>query len=99
MRQQDGERTLFYLDPPYVHGTRATTHAYAYEMDMSAHQALLVLDTIQHCQGRVMLSGYPNELYDQTLRDWNRHDREIDNKVSGAASKRVMIESIWCNFQ
>ena len=57
-----------------------------------------VMAVIQQCQGRVMLSGYPNELYDRTLGDWNRHDREIDNKVSGGASKRVMKESIWCNF-
>ena len=96
IRQQDGERTLFYLDPPYVHDTRFTTDAYQYEMDESVHNELLA--TIQQCQGRVMLSGYPNELYDQTLHDWNRHDREIDNKVSGGISKRVMTESLWCNF-
>lgn len=96
IRQQDGERTLFYLDPPYVHNTRSTTDAYQYEMDESVHDELL--STIQQCDGRIMLSGYPNELYDRSLHDWNRHDREIDNKVSGGASKRVMTESIWCNF-
>jgi DNA adenine methylase len=96
IRQQDGERTLFYLDPPYVHNTRSTTDAYQYEMDESAHEELL--STIKQCSGRVMLSGYPNELYDRTLSQWNRHDREIDNKVSGGTSKRMMTESIWCNF-
>ncbi|KPK39263.1 MAG: adenine methyltransferase [Phycisphaerae bacterium SG8_4] len=94
--QQDGERTLFYLDPPYVHNTRSTTDAYQYEMHDSVHSELL--STIRQCRGRVMLSGYPNELYDLTLGDWNRHDRKIDNKVSSAASKRVMTESLWCNF-
>lgn len=96
IKQQDGERTLFYLDPPHVHNTRSTTDAYQYEMNEAAHYELL--STIQQCHGRVMLSGYPNELYDRTLHDWNRHDREIDNKVSGGASKRVMTESLWCNF-
>jgi len=96
IRQQDGERTLFYLDPPYVHGTRAATDAYKHEMDEATHLGLL--DTISQCKGRVMVSGYPNELYDQMLCDWNRHDREIDNKVSGASSKRTMTESLWCNF-
>jgi DNA adenine methylase len=96
IREQDGERTLFYLDPPYVHETRATINAYAYEMDTVSHRALL--DTIQQCKGHVMLSGYPNDLYDKALHNWNRHDREIDNKVSNAASKRTMTESLWCNF-
>jgi len=96
IKQQDGERTLFYLDPPYVHNTRSTTDAYQYEMDESVHNELLL--TILQCKGRVMLSGYPNELYDRTLHDWNRHDREIDNKVSGGTSKRMMTESLWSNF-
>lgn len=26
-----------------------------------------------------------------------RHDFEIDNKVSGGKQKRVMVESVWCN--
>ena len=39
-----------------------------------------------------MLSGYPNELYDQTLDGWTRYDRKIDNKVSGASKKRKMTE-------
>jgi len=45
-----------------------------------------------------MLSGYPNELYDQALGGWNRYDRKIDNKVSGGKTKRQMTESLWCNF-
>jgi len=96
IKQQDGERTLFYLDPPYVHHTRSATDAYQYEMDEPAHAELLA--TIQQCQGHVILSGYPDKLYDKTLRNWNRHDRKIDNKVSGANSKRIMTESLWYNF-
>ena len=65
-------------------------------MDEAAHNELL--STIQECHGRVMLSGYPNKMYDRILHEWNRHDREIDNKVSGSTSKRMMTESIWCNF-
>jgi len=96
IQQQDSKQTLFYLDPPYVHHTRSTTDAYQYEMDESDHVGLL--QTIEKCQGRVILSGYPNKLYDQVLCDWNRHDRQIDNKVSGANTKRIMTESLWCNF-
>jgi DNA adenine methylase len=96
IRKQDGEKTLFYLDPPYVHETRVDTQAYACEMNQSAH--LELLQTIRQCQGRVMLSGYPNELYNRELRDWERHDRQIDNKVGRGDTKRIMTESLWCNF-
>ena len=96
IKRQDGEKTLFYLDPPYVHDTRASTGAYEHEMDESEHSALL--DVVKRCKGNVMLSGYPNELYDQALDGWTRHDRKIDNKVSGASKKRKMTESLWCNF-
>lgn len=96
IRQQDGKKTLFYLDPPYMHETRSATNAYEYEMDTAAHKTLV--DTILDCKGHVILSGYPNALYDRALRDWNRHDRKIDNKMSSAASKPTMTESLWCNF-
>jgi DNA adenine methylase len=96
IRRQDGERTLFYLDPPYVHETRASPDAYRYEMDYRTHEVLL--ETIRQSRGKVMLSGYPNELYDRMLHDWNRHDREIDNKVSRSSIKRIMTEALWCNF-
>ena len=96
IRQQDGPRTLFYLDPPYLHSTRASTGNYVHEMDEKAHEKML--STIVGCEGAVMLSGYPNELYDQRLVGWNRHDFRIDNKAAGGKSKRVMTESVWCNF-
>ena len=96
IQQQDGERTLFYLDPTYLHDTRAVTDAYKHEMDESQHIALL--EVINQCKGRVMLSGYPNAQYDQTLSGWTRYDRKMDNKVSGASRKRKMTESLWCNF-
>ncbi len=35
IRQQDGSKTLFYLDPPYLHETRASTEAYKHEMSES----------------------------------------------------------------
>lgn len=94
--QQDGERTLFYLDPPYLPSTRASNGNYEHEMSQDQHANLV--ETIRGCKGKVMLSGYPNELYDEVLDDWNRHDFRIDNKVSGSHQKRVMVESVWCNF-
>jgi DNA adenine methylase len=96
IRQQDGPNTLFYCDPPYLPSTRALPDAYAKEMTRAQHQELL--EVLRECRGKVMISGYPNGLYDEVLPDWNRHDFAIDNKASGAKTKRLVTESIWCNL-
>ena len=97
IKQQDGPKTLFYLDPPYLSSTRASNGNYEHEMTEGQH--IRLLEVIQGCEASVMLSGYPNELYDVHLTGWHRHDFEIDNKVSGSKEKRRMIESVWCNFR
>lgn len=96
IRQQDGPKTLFYLDPPYLPSTRTSKKAYENEMSKEDHEAML--ETVLSCEGSVMLSGYPNELYEEWLCGWERHDFQIDNKVSGAKTKRIATESVWCNF-
>ena len=65
IKQQDGPKTLFYLDPPYVHEARVSTKDYKHEMSREQHADLL--RTIRGCKGKVMLSGYPNKLYDSML--------------------------------
>ena len=40
IRQQDGPKTLFYLDPPYVLGTRSVKDHYTIEMSDDEHGAL-----------------------------------------------------------
>ncbi len=96
IRQQDGPTTLYYLDPPYLHETRASTEAYRHEMTEADHRELLAV--IRQCQGMVVLSGYPNPIYDQELAGWRREDILIDNKAAGGKTKRQMTESLWMNF-
>ena len=96
IRQQDGAATLFYLDPPYLHETRATTGNYQHEMAEEDHRELLAV--IKQCQGKVLLSGYPDPLYDGELAGWKRADFQIDNKASGGKVKRQMTESLWMNL-
>jgi DNA adenine methylase len=94
---QDGPETLFYLDPPYLHQTRTTTHEYGeYEMGEDDHRRLLEL--IVQAEGKVMLSGYRSALYDGLLAGWARHDFDLPNNAAGGASKRRMTECVFCNF-
>ncbi len=99
IRGQDGPQTLFYLDPPYLHETRKTTREYG-DHEMTAEQHNDLCTVIRKCEGKVMLSGYPSELYRFQLESqgWHRHDFEIANNASGAKEKRRMTECVWCNF-
>lgn len=69
---------------------------YAFEMSEAEHRELL--DTLRQCQGKAMLSGYPSELYDRTLADWNRHTFDLPNNAAGGKAKGRETEVVWCNF-
>jgi DNA adenine methylase len=96
IRQQDGRDTLFYLDPPYLHNTRSTTSDYAHEMSEADHVRLL--EQVKGCEGRVMLSGYPSDLYDRELAGWARHEFDLPNNAAGGAAKGREVEVLWCNW-
>jgi len=98
IRRQDGPGTLFYLDPPYLHSTRATTGEYAHEMTEEQHTDLCT--AIRKCAGKVLLSGYPSELYRSQLEaeGWHRTDFEVANSAAGGKAKRRMTECVWTNF-
>jgi DNA adenine methylase len=96
IRSQDGPDTLFYCDPPYYHSTRTSPDVYAHEMSAAEHRELL--DLLLTVKGRVMLSGYPSQLYDATLTGWTRHTFDLPNNAAGARQKGRETEVLWCNF-
>lgn len=99
IRQQDGEATLFYLDPPYLHETRATTGEYAHEMTAADHEKLL--GTLTGIKGKFLLSGYDSPLYREfeKANGWHRHTFDLPNNSAGGDTKRRMQEIVWCNFK
>lgn len=98
IKSQDGKRTLFYLDPPYLHETRKTTGEYEHEMTRKDH--IKLLNVLCKVQGRFLLSGYRSDLYDKYARifEWKRHEFEIANHAAGGKNKRRMIECVWTNY-
>jgi DNA adenine methylase len=91
MAQHDGQDTIHYVDPPYVFATRADlSKDYAHELTDDDHAELLVF--LRGLSGMVALSGYPHDLYDTSLHDWKRVEREA---LADGASKR--IEVLWLN--
>lgn len=98
IREQDGEKTCYYLDPPYLHETRASTGEYAFEMSRDDHENLLT--TLQAIKGKFLLSGYRSDLYDDYAKrlGWNRADFDLPNNSAGGKSKRRMTECVWMNY-
>jgi DNA adenine methylase len=95
IRREDAPGTLFYCDPPYLHETRSATDAYAHEMTEKDHQELL--DVLRQCKGKVVLSGYPSNLYDRALVHWNRHTFDLPNNAAAGKQKDRETEVLWCN--
>jgi DNA adenine methylase len=100
IRQQDGPRTLFYLDPPYLHETRATTGEFG-EHEMTPEQHGELLELLSKIKGRFLLSGYRSKMYDAAAkrRGWRRYDFTVPNQAAGGKKKRRMTECVWTNFR
>lgn len=61
--------TLLYCDPPYLASVRNSI-GYRHEMSNEDHGALLL--ALRGVAASVVLSGYPSDLYDDTLANWDR---------------------------
>lgn len=98
IRQQDGPKTLFYCDPPYVHESRTTKNDYQFEMTIGDHNELL--QCLSEIKGKFILSGYQSELYAGWQREcgWSRVEKQIDNKASSKKTKDIKTECLWMNF-
>lgn len=98
IRTWDAPGTLIYCDPPYLHSTRheGSTSIYGCEMSEEDHRALA--EVLNACQGRVVLSGYPSELYDELYRDWRVVDFDMPNHAAGGKLKARKTETIWMNW-
>lgn len=97
IKSQDGAKTFFYLDPPYVQSTRAVTKTYG-EFEMSDDDHVRLLKTLQSIEGKAMISGYSNDLYDDMLRGWHRVEFDLPNNAASGDKKRRMVECIWTNY-
>ncbi len=92
----DHAEGLIYCDPPYVHATRSGTSDYGVEMSDGDHRQLA--SALQCCKAKVVLSGYPSDLYRELYGDWRTVDFDIANHAAGGKSKTRETERLWMNF-
>lgn len=97
MKKYDSERSLFYLDPPYIRKLRSTPwSAYSIEMDDKQHEELLEFS--KSCKAKIVISGYPSEMYDKSLEGWNKASKSSFLHSGHADVKKKCEECIWKNF-
>lgn len=92
IERYDSPDVLMYLDPPYMRSTRKSGRLYTYEMDDEQHRRILNL--VAKSKAKIVLSGYPSKLYDDTLKGWC-----MDTIFSQTTSAKKAEEVIWMNFK
>jgi DNA adenine methylase len=85
------ENVFIYADPPYVRSTRSG-RIYAIEMIDQDHIELL--EILKNHKGKVMISGYESELYNDLLQGW--HIEKLMAKCEGGQERR---EILWMNYE
>jgi DNA adenine methylase len=65
---------------------------------MSEADHIRLLADAKATQAKVMISGYPSELYDLALTVWRVVDIAVKNHAPGGAEKRTMTERLWMNY-
>lgn len=89
IKKYNNKDVFIYCDPPYILSSRKN-HLYNYEMTDNQHMELL--KTLKDHKGKILISGYDNELYNEILEDWNK---EVIT-ASSECGKR--IECLWMNY-
>lgn len=88
----DMEGVFIYLDPPYPFSVRKDqTPVYKYEMTDAQHLALLEVIS-SYKKAMIMISSYPNQMYDDALANWRHKD------FTGVTRQGPVTERIWMNY-
>ncbi len=83
---------LVYADPPYLKSTRKAPQRYRYRYDYEADDHVQLLGILKQLPCQVMISGYPNALYDEMLENWRTMSVQVMNQAG------VVTEKVWFNF-
>jgi DNA adenine methylase len=102
MQDFDSPKTFFYCDPPYLPSTRIHGE-YRFEMSETQHEELIKF--LLNLEGKIMLSGYKNELYRRLEQaGWERRDFPQKLSLAGRTYQHRRtnlnrVESIWMNYE
>lgn len=94
MQDYDGDRVLFYVDPPYPAQARRKWKSTAYRHEMSDEDHRELATTLNEMTGMVILSGYDCDLYRELFPDskWMMLRKQSRTNGNGTAT-----EVLWLN--
>ena len=84
---------LIYADPPYLQSTRKAPGRYRYRYDYEDKDHVWLLGILKKLPCQVMLSGYPNALYDELLDGRQSLSVQVMNQAG------MITEKVWFNFE
>ncbi len=90
MKRHNRENVLIYADPPYVRSTRSGR---IYKCEMTDQEHIELLEILKQHSGKVILSGYNNEMYEELLKGWYKVQ-----KLAQVEGGRKAVETLWMNY-
>ncbi|MBD9774238.1 DNA adenine methylase [Enterococcus faecalis] len=95
IKEHNDPDTLIYCDPPYIGSSLVSDH---YENGFTNHQHEELLTTLINHQGKVILSGYDSELYNDILKDWKVIKQQTKVGIT-TKKKSNRTEVLWLNYE
>jgi len=98
LQKYDRESTFFYCDPPYVLETRTDKTIYK-RFDFTDNDQKRFLKQVKALSGKVMVSNYDNDLYNDSLLDdgW-RKLADKEKVIASSKLRRSQSEIIYVNY-
>ena len=97
IKKYDRKTTLFFVDPPYLESVRKTK-ANTYMKEFTKEDHIRLISALRAVQGKVMLCGYANKMYDSALKNWDRHVYKVHARTNikndGSKSKSSHREEV-----
>ena len=92
------DAVCLYVDPPYLGTTRGWGNQYRHEMRAADDHRELAA-ALRECRAAVVLSGYPDPLYDDLYDGWARLDLPAFTGQGGTRGRHggQRTEVLWCN--
>lgn len=96
----DTDKTLHYIDPPYVLETWSKSDANCYKAVLNQEGHIELLKLIKGLKGYVVLSGYESDLYNDLLQDWHKESKATINQKYKPKKDTIWISPrTWDSIQ